>query len=74
MPRCPNCGTVIRTSQQEWQDRQRALGRCIVCAAPLTKTDEAAGYTRCLRHRRAEAARAQRAYRRRTAAGSLIKD
>ena len=56
--RCPQCGTVVRSPQAEWADRQLAAGRCIQCGT-LKAGDR---YQRCLSCRQQCAARAARRY------------
>lgn len=50
---CPSCGVAIETTQERWQARQRALGRCIACGAVAD-----GGHQRCrvCRRKIAEAA------------------
>jgi hypothetical protein len=68
---CPNCGHHVQTQQQTWQERQKALGRCITCGVPVDKWPagtKRAGefYLHCHEHRLHNSKMSARRYKRRT--------
>lgn len=68
---CPHCGAHYPSPQQTWQERQRALGRCIVCGEACDvwpKGTKRAGetYLHCTAHRTKHNVKGKRARDRET--------
>jgi len=68
--KCPHCGGRLESTQQRWQRKMRAQGRCTGCGNKLTEADLVASGgapfarppARCFRCRRGAAARAKARY------------